>query len=267
MKEKTADGIGNGVTNLLIVSKKHHGIQVIDCWYAEHALRQNGIIRYQEACKPLGKQVTEFRTLISDLTEDEDQILSHFSKNCRYEVRRAERENVVCTTVFGKNITQEEIDRFADFFGDFWESKGIPYTEKEKCRAQIRQYADAGAFALTKACVDGKILVYHTYIVGDNRVRLYQSASQFRTDDTVSTNLIGYANRYLHYQDMLWFKSQKKESYDWGGAGMNEDVESITKFKESFGGTPAVYYNGEETRGILPGAYKRLTGFAGKLMK
>jgi len=257
----------NEVINLLIVSKKHHGINVIDCWYAEHALRQNGIIRYQEAKKPIGKQVAEFRTLVSDLTEDAEQILSHFSKNCRYEVRRAQRENVSCKMISGKEITQEEIDRFVDFFADFWESKGIHYTEKEKCREQIGQYADAGAFAFTKAYVDGKLLVYHTYIVGDRFVRLYQSASQFRTDDTVSTNLIGYANRYLHYQDMLWFKEQNKERYDWGGAGMNEEVESITKFKESFGGTPAVYYNAEETRGILPGAYKGLTGLVGRFMK
>ena len=120
---------------------------------------------------------------------------------------------------------------------------------------------------MTRASVEDRILVYHTYIVEEERARLYQSASQFRTDDTISSNVIGFANRYLHYQDMLWFKEQGKKQYDWGGAGTNEDVESITKFKESFGGTPVTYYNAEETKGILPGMYKGLTGVVGKFIK
>lgn len=250
-----------------IVSKKHNGINVIDCWYAEHELKQNGLIRYQEALRPLGKHPVEFQTLLSDLTEDADTILSHYSKNCRYEVRRAQREQVKCTYLSGKEITVDDITQFVDFFADFWHSKGVRYTEKEKCFELISQYAQAGAFAMTRASVEDRILVYHTYIVEEERARLYQSASQFRTDDTISSNVIGFANRYLHYQDMLWFKEQGKKQYDWGGAGTNEDVESITKFKESFGGTPVTYYNAEETKGILPGMYKGLTGFVGKFIK
>ncbi len=250
---------------MLIISRKHNGIDIIDCWYAQQALKQNGIIRYMEALKPLGRNVTEFQTLLSDLTQEEEAILSRFSKNCRYEVRRAPREGVACVYMLGKEITQEDIRAFTDFFEEFWRSKGISYHEKEKCRAEIEHYASAGAFAITMAVMGAKVLVYHTYIVEQSRVRLYQSASQFRADESISTNVIGYANRYLHYQDMLWFKDLGKKVYDWGGAGTNEDVESITKFKESFGGEPVTYYHGEEIRGLLPGLYKKATGWIGRI--
>ncbi len=64
---------------------------------------------------------------------------------------------------------------------------------------------------------------------------------------------------------MLYFKKLGKRQYDWGGAGKAEDVENITKFKESFGGTPAVFYNGEEVRGAMPKLYHAVTGVIGKL--
>lgn len=250
---------------MLIVSKKNKGVPIIDCWYAEHALNMDGVIRYQQAEKPIGAEPQKFETLLSDLREDEETILSHYSKNCRYEVRRAPKEGVACAVKCGKEITEQDILAFTDFFEQFWASKGISYNEKEKCRTMMRQYAAAGAMALTTASVGEKLLVYHTYILDKQRVRLYQSASQFRTDESITTKIVGFANRYLHYQDMLFFKNMGKEQYDWGGAGKAEDVESITKFKESFGGEPAVFYNGEEVRGAMPKLYHAAAGLMGRL--
>lgn len=250
---------------MLIISKKSKGVPVIDCWYAEHALAMNGVIRYQQAQKPIGAQPEKFETLLSDLKEDEETILSHYSKNCRYEVRRAPKEGIVCAVKCGKEITEQDILIFTDFFEQFWASKGISYHEKEKCRAMMRQYAGAGAMALTTASLNDKLLVYHTYVMDGQRVRLYQSASQFRTDESITTKIVGFANRYLHYQDMLFFKNMGKEQYDWGGAGKTGEVESITKFKESFGGEPAVFYNGEEVRGVAAKLYHAAAGVIGRM--
>ncbi len=250
---------------MLIISKKNKRIPIIDCWYAEHALGMNGVIRYQQAEKPIGVKSQKFETLLSDLTEDEPMILSRLSGNCRYKVRRAPKEGVTCTFRCGKEITEQDILAFTDFLEQFWASKGVSYHEKEKCRDMMRRYAGAGAIALTTAYIGDKLLVCHTYVMDDVRARLLHSVSQFRTDESVTTNIIGFANRYLHYQDMLYFKKLGKRQYDWGGAGKAEDVENITKFKESFGGTPAVFYNGEEVRGALPKLYHAVTGVIGKL--
>lgn len=252
---------------MLIVSKKNKGIPIIDCWYAEHAIVMNGVIRYQEAEKPIGARAERFETLLSDLREDEAAILSHYSGNCKYKVHRAPREGVVCTAKYGKEITEQDIVVFTDFLEQFWASKGVSFHEKEKCRAMMRQYTSVGAFALTAASVGDKLLVYHTYVVSEKRARLYHSASQFRTDESITTNIVGFANRYLHYQDMLFFKKMGKEQYDWGGAGRTEDVESITRFKESFGGVPAVFYNGEEARGAAPKLYHAAAGLVCRLTK
>lgn len=252
---------------MLILSKKHKGVDVIDCWYAGQRPDRKGIIRYREALMPVGDRPREFHTLVSDLTKTEDEILADFSKNCRYEVRRAQREGITNEFYLGGGITETQIAEFGDYFQAFWKSKGTDYSdqEKEKCREQIRQYAQADAFAITAAKADGEILVFHTYIVDEAYARLYQSASWFRVDERVSASTVGYANRALHYADMLWFKGMGKTRYDWGGAGTEKEVESIARFKESFGGTPRVYYDGEETVGISAGLYRKLTGFIGAL--
>lgn len=250
---------------MLILSKKNKGVNIIDCWYADGELKQPGVIRYQEALSPIGNRSTEFQTLFTDLTESEEDILQHFTKNCRYEIRRAPKEGVTCKVLIGRDLCEEDMELFADFFEGFWESKGVSYNEKDKLKAMMKQYAGAEAFAITKACIEDKLLVYHTYVVEEKRARLYQSASQFRTDESISSNVIGYANRYLHYQDMLFFKNMGKEIYDWGGAGTQEEVLSITKFKEAFGGAPVTLYNGECVNGAMAKLYKKMISLVEKL--
>jgi len=91
-------------------------------------------------------------------------------------------------------------------------------------------------------------------------VRLLHSASLYRLeeDDAEGRNLIGIANRYLHFEEMKYYKSLGKKIYDWGGAGMQEDVVHITEFKKSFGGTPVTYYDFEQVNGILAKVFKRV---------
>ena len=245
---------------MLKVTRRRHGINFIDCWYAEQPIRDKGIIQYWEAAfSQTGSQREEFPTLFSDLTETEEEIVAHFSKNCRYEVRRAPKEGVQTRMVTGKEALDSGlIDQFVEFFDEFWKSKGTCLEEKEKCREQLKRYAAQNAFAISVASLGEKPLVYHTYILEGNITRLYQSASQFRTDETISQQLIGYANRYLHKEDMLWFKEKNYRTYDWGGAGTGEEVASITKFKESFGGDHRLFYNGQTVNGLWPGLYSRL---------
>lgn len=240
------------------VEKKKHGILFGTVWYADEKYGKNGIFRYRSALKPFGKENAEFRTLVSDLKLEEEQIVAKYSKNCRYEIRRAAKEGVTCSCRIGSQLSDEEIDRFAAFFEKFWQSKGVDDHNQSKYAEEIREYASAEAFAISTASLGDRILVYHTYIVGDNFVRLYQSASHFRTEDEVPYSLIGMANRYLHKEDMLFFKEKGFSIYDWGGAGTGEEVASITKFKESFGGDAVTYYEFEEAVGCRAKCFKAL---------
>lgn len=245
---------------MLVVSKKHHGIPIVDCWFAKEPITVKGLIRYKECrFEPAVEDKECFRTLWSDLTLCEEEILSCYSKNCRYEVRRAAKEGVTAEVFRGCDLLQSNrIDEFVDFFVEFWKSKGIDYKEKDKCREEMYWYAQNNAFAITVARLQEKPLVYHTYILDDEIVRLYQSASQYRTDEEVSQQLVGFANRFLHKEDMLFFKGLGKRTYDWGGAGLTDEVASITKFKESFGGTAVELWNGTKRVGWMAKLYGRI---------
>lgn len=234
---------------MLIIEKKKHMVTFRTIWCAKEPVKRAGINRYRYACFHGTGEYEVKNTLVSYLTEDEESIVSHISKNGRYEIRRAAKENVVCECKIGKELTANEIRQFADFFQKFWESKGRAGVKTDDYIREIEEYAKQEAIAIATARLGEKILVYHTYIVGDDFVRLYQSASQFRLEEEIPHQLIGMANRLLHKEDMLFFKRQGKKIYDWGGAGKGEEVASITKFKESFGGQPMQVYDFEEVVG------------------
>ncbi len=245
---------------MLSLHKKKHGIHFYTVWFATEPFRKPGIVAYYEyAGEKPEVEYSEFETLITDLTEAEEEIKHHFSKSCKYKVNRATREDVQWTILDSSEITDEELESFATFFASFWESKGTSLSDNEKLLRELRAYRDAGALTLAFVMVNGEKAVYHTHIADDTTARLLHSASLYRlqTDEEGNTkNLIGMANRLLHFEEMKHFKENGKTRYDWGGAGHTEDVIHITEFKESFGGAPVVYYSFEQVNGLMAKLFK-----------
>jgi len=57
--------------------------------------------------------------------------------------------------------------------------------------------------------------------------------------------LVGRANRWLHWRDMLCFKEAGVQCYDWGGMFEDESTPEragINRFKRDFGGQPVHSY-------------------------
>ena len=245
---------------MLSLHKKKHGINFYTVWFATEPFRKSGIVAYYEyAGEKPGVAYSEFETLITDLTETVEEIKQHFSKSCKYKVNRATREDVQCTILDSSDITDDELENFGTFFSSFWESKGTSLSDKEKLLRELRAYREAGALTLSFAMVNGEKAVYHTHIADDTTARLLHSASLYRLQKDAegnTKNLIGMANRLLHFEEMKHFKEIGKTRYDWGGAGHTEDVIHITEFKESFGGTPAVYYSFEQVNGLMAKLFK-----------
>lgn len=235
---------------MLKTEVKRHGTSIITVWYAKEALKQKGIICYREAQFKEPGKVTQFDTLITDLTQSEEEIVGKISKNGRYEIRRAAKEEVTARMMTGANVTDKIIREFCDFFVEFWKSKGVTYTEHDALYEEIKAYAAKEAFAVSVAEIKGKPYIYHTYLLDEEKVRLYHSASLYRVDEEIPHSLVGMANRYLHKEDMMYFKKDGRTVYDWGGAGESEDVKSITEFKKSFGADAAVYYDFNRVNGI-----------------
>lgn len=232
--------------------RKTHGINIITVWYAKEKIKDKGIIIYKESNFKIGTG-KEFFTLITDLTEDADTIKSHFSKNCKYRVNRSARENIDFVMIDSEHLSDGDIHDFILFFGEFWKSKGTKLDTPEALEKEMIAYKNAGNLTITKALINGTDAVYHTYVNDDNVARSFHSASLFRNSENEEGDMrkvVGIANTALHYQDMLHFKSKGLVKYDWGGAGISEEVASITEFKESFGGTHVTYYDCQQVNGL-----------------
>lgn len=243
-----------------IIDRIMHGINFKVVWFAEEPVKEPGIITYHQASFK-GKEATEFVTLINPIDGDEDAIKSRFSKSCKYKVNRAAREDVEIKILGPDEITDEDIDKFLEFFTTFWESKGSTFTNYDSVKRDLHDYREAGALTLAYGMVGGQLAIYHTHIYDEKTARLLHSASLYRLqgDEEGNTkNIIGMANRFLHFQEMLHFKSLGLSVYDWGGAGRGEDVINITEFKESFGGDLMTYYDFEEVRGLKAHIFKWL---------
>jgi len=236
---------------MITIEKKLHGIVLKKIWFADKPVADNGIIQYKQA-KFADNGCEEFLTLISDLTETEEEMIARFSKGCRYKVNRAYRENIKFYIVDSNDIDDTQLNDFLDFFEDFWKSKKTKLDDRDSLFTEMKSYIKQQALTLAYASVDGENVVYHTHIYDDKTARLLHSASLFRLKDSTdsSKNIIGMANRALHYEEMKFFKNKGLAFYDWGGAGKTEDVASITEFKESFGGESYTCYDLVQVNGI-----------------
>lgn len=232
-----------------------HGVHFYKVWFAKEPFKKSGIIAYYQASfKDSRVQVNNYDTIVNDLTPAPEEIKAQFSKSCKYKVNRAAREDVQLIIKDSKDITDEDIDEFLKFFKEFWESKDVEFNNSTSVRQDLVEYRAGNNLTLAYAVVCGEKAIYHTYVYDDTTARLLHSASLYRLQgdaEGTNKNLIGMANRYMHYEEMLHFKQMGKSVYDWGGAGRGEDVINITEFKESFGGELKQDYNFEVTNGIV----------------
>jgi len=184
----------------------------------------------------------DFFTLFIDLTKEEDAIFGEFEKNTKYQINRAKnKDNIKILTLNEKKQRND----FYKFYNAFAASKNLqPAGERE-----IDLLIDNNMFKIRAAFYNEEALVYHSYVIANNRARLMQSASLFRdSTDSSFKNLTGRANRLLHWDDICYFKKNGCLIYDLGGISTdknNTEAMAINKFKECFGGTPVKEYKSQ----------------------
>jgi hypothetical protein len=202
------------------------------------------IVNYVHRLKPIDRLSWEERhTRLIDLRQDAETLLAGIDSSTRYKIRRAEqRDGVRCTR--WDTRSEASLKEFCDAFNTFAREKGQPILDLWR----LRPLADAGILEITRAAAaDDVPLVWHSYLRVGDRARLLHSCSLHRSaDDTGFRNLIGRANRYLHWSDMLLFKKEGFALYDMGGwhlAGTDPELVRINEFKESFGGDVVPCYS------------------------
>ena len=192
-------------------------------------------IFYQAFALPNGKSdgAEEFVTTCLDLTRSPDDLLSHVNRTTRYHIRKGGKLGVE-TQVFD-HPTAEQIMRFVEGHRADSRKRGLGGIEPER----VKRLVGAGAFTITHALLDGRVLATHGYVHDETRARLLVS---YGADDLADEALRGYANKLLHWEDILAFRDSGRSVYDFGGIDL-EGTPGIARFKLSFGGSPETSRN------------------------
>lgn len=232
-------------------------------WYSENEKSPADIIRYTRTKNPmtgLFVHCTSEETVISDLNQSNEEILSHSTKTVKYEVNKCRKEDISISFYTSEELKNNKIiiNEFESAYLDFAKEINNKDIEKAYQRSKINNYIECNCIMLSKAVKDD-VSVYHVYSCGGGECCLNYSVSNFRIDPT-KRNLAGRMNRYLHIEDMDWFRNHGISLYDWGNISSSSNPNGIDKFKMSFGGqVVTVYQNfvGNTLLGkMLVGLYK-----------
>lgn len=214
-----------------------------EVWFDEQppAHPEVDILTYRLRQAPVpGKPWDSFLSLVSDLTLDEQALMASFGGTNRYKIKRADAKDALTAEFI--RAPRAELGHFFEFYDSFAQQKMLSAAYQRGVVAAC----DAGQLVLTAARRSGERIVWHAYIVSPSRAALLHSASHFRGKDNAERAVVGRANRWLHWCDMLEFKRMGLGVYDWGGIFEDETVPehaSINNFKREFGGSPHQAYN------------------------
>jgi hypothetical protein len=194
-------------------------------------------ILYQQRSSPFpGARWKYFYNYAVDLTQSTEQLTEQLNKDTAYKIRRArDRDQIICECCDPNDPTI--LNRFEEMYNPFAATKGLSRLD----RAQTDSMAAAGALDLSVARDShGNALVYHANYRDRRRATQMQSPSLYRKlPGSATRNMIGRANRYLIWNDMMRYKEQGLKCFDFGGwypGSTDQALLNINEFKRGFGG-------------------------------
>ena len=203
------------------------------------------LLIYSRRSKPVpGTKVRVAHTYLIDLTQSVEQLEANLNKETAYKIRRAERDKVKCERLDPKN--PRVVDEFEQMYNVFAKIKGLQPLH----RGRMESLAAASLVDLSAARnAEGKILVYHANYYDGRRASGMELPSLFRTlSDSAERNSIGRANRLLNWHDILSYKADGLEAFDFGGwyVGTNPEMLNINEVKRGYGGQVIREYDCEQ---------------------
>jgi hypothetical protein len=193
------------------------------------------IIHYIQRSSPVpGSYSSVFCTIVLDLGRAPDILLSAMHRNTRNEIRHGMRKGL---RHFAWSNNRAVLEHACDFYDRFASLKGLPPADRRYLRLLLR----AGRLDLSVVRDGDRELVWHAYYRSPERVLNLISASLFMAHaDATERALIGIANRYHTWMDMLMYKQAGIRIFDQGGwydGTKDQEKLRINNFKERFGGT------------------------------
>jgi hypothetical protein len=204
-------------------------------------------ILYQQRSRVVpGARWRYYYTYVVDLAQAAEQLRARLNDDTAYKVRRArDRDKIMCECCDATDPVV--LDRFEEMYDQFATTKGLAPLD----RGRIDSMAAAGVLDLSVAKdPQGNALVYHANYRDDSRAReLYLPSLYRQLSDSAARNLIGRANRYLIWSNMLRYKNEGLKCYDFGGwyPGTTDQARlKINEFKRGFGGEVLREYECEQ---------------------
>lgn len=209
----------------------------VEVWFNESpSPRRVGAksIFYQSLKQPPSgaANVKSFATLEHSLQASEDELFGRLNSSTRREIRKATDVGV---SVAKLDQSEASLHYFCESYSRWLQdARGLRFSPK-----RFRALHSAGALAIYYSELDEEKAVFHSYLIDGSRARLLTSHN---TDSNISPSFRGFANRLLHWECMLIFRSSHFRIYDFGGYNPRE-TPGIAKFKKSFGGAEQNYWN------------------------
>lgn len=192
-------------------------------------------------------------TVELNLDQDVETILTNFSNTVKRDLRKAEKDGLVCDFKYDPEV-------FVPFFNEFAAIKKIFPTSKRR----LEEVSDN--LQMSFAYLNGDILAAHTYLLDKELgiARLLHSASK-RFDEKYDSYLVGRANKLLTYKEIIFFKERGYTIFDFGGYNTDaQNLHGINSFKLSFGGEVVPCYNYTSVGHFLFKKFGNIIGVLGK---
>lgn len=248
----------------MLIVVKQGVVNIVECWFGEQPSGAIDVVSHRQMPQPLpGVPCRPFNTIVIDLTNEPDELLAAMKKDTRNCIRRADSKDNL-QYEWDDNPQPDTLAEFSEFYDEFARSKGIPLVAGRDLPA----YLKAGRLALS--CIraeDGSMIVWHAVQVSEKRIRDIVRASTLReAPDPETRQMMGRANRYLTYRDLLKGKELGKTEYDVGGwypGTTDQSLLRVNAFKEEFGGERVEEYDATQALTLKGKAFmlaRRLKG-------
>jgi len=233
---------------------RKHSLRMAELWYDDTPPHRGVdiVIHVQAPLAYPGVQWDKKHTIILNLTKSEEVLFSEMRKSDRIKIRNAQEKDNICCKI--EELPNEVMrNRFYEFYDRFAHEKGLSLLD----RGRMEQMASKGMLLLSlahEAGVDPLVdpLVFHALLVYKGRTRaLYSASVRLEPHNMERHNLVGRANRLLHWDEILWSRTKGLSIYDLGGwYGGADDAQrlGINRFKEGFGGVRVEEY--EAMKGV-----------------
>lgn len=210
-----------------VIRKEMERATVVSVINAPFDAKSSGLLDFQAKSE-------DWWTTFIPLTLPKEELFKRTDpKSCRYEIRKTEKLSYSVSV-------NEKMDEAHELIQNFIKRKNYrpPLTRAEW--KEIKEFRHVHSIHL-----NGQIVAAHVMLLDPpTRVRLLISAGLSRNEKKIG-RLLGALNRRLHWEEILFYKAQGYEQYDFGGIypDPNHPFHGIGQFKTSFGGDNVKLYN------------------------